>query len=148
MVNIFLHKNTTSTIDLKLNIISHFSFLWHERSNLVKVCQGQRSNHHHRLKTNSSTGLLHRAKLIHAFAAENVFVRRAWRRRRELVQEECAVAGCEILSRLVDGLYNGLHHIHLKSPFLRCFRVTNSSTYMVIIYSHRLTPNTPSQQMM
>ena len=68
--------------------------------------------------------------------------------RRELVHEECAVDGCEILSRLVDGLYNGLYHIHLKSPFLRCFRVTNSSTYMVIIYSHRLTPNTPSQQMM
>ena len=28
-------------------------------------------------KKKSSTGLLHRAKLIHAFAAENVFVRRA-----------------------------------------------------------------------
>lgn len=147
-------KNEKSIIDLKLTIISHFSFLWHERSNLVKV-KGQIT----------ITGLKKKTAALGSFIARN------WSKR--LLPKMCLCVGPDaeawVGARGMWTFFNGTMHspncgwlrnpepvsrwfilvyIHLKSPCLRCFRVTNSSTYMVIIYSHRLAPNTPSQQMM
>ena len=72
------NANAKWIIDLKFTIISHVYGIVQ-----IKPCQGldgqisPSPDNNVKKKQHRSTGLLHRAKLIHAFAAEDVFVRGA-----------------------------------------------------------------------